>query len=184
MMPALLMTALSCGKRSVACRAKAAIVARDELEAVAADMELPMIAPEWIGANMTLAGVPMLSMLPASTLLFFEGGAIDLVEDGQTWEEVVALATEIEAAGASIISTGIGWHEARVPTIVTSVPRGVFVDVTARLKQHVRIPVVASNRLTMPQLAEEVLASGAADLVSLADDLHVARVMRRGRWIG
>ena len=93
---------------------------------------------------------------------------IDLVEDGQTWEEVVALATEIEAAGASIISTGIGWHEARVPTIVTSVPRGVFVDVTARLKQHVRIPVVASNRLTMPQLAEEVLASGAADLVSLA----------------
>ena len=58
---------------------------------------------------------------------------IDLVEDGQTWEEVVALATEIEAAGASIISTGIGWHEARVPTIVTSVPRGVFVDVTARL---------------------------------------------------
>ena len=93
---------------------------------------------------------------------------LDLVEDGQTWEEVVALATEIEAAGATIISTGIGWHEARVPTIVTSVPRGVFVDVTARLKQHVRIPVVASNRLTMPQLAEEVLASGAADLVSLA----------------
>ncbi|MFI6681382.1 FAD-dependent oxidoreductase [Kribbella sp. NPDC050470] len=92
----------------------------------------------------------------------------DLVEGGQSWDEVVALGKEIEAAGASIINTGIGWHEARVPTIVTSVPRAAFTSVTAAFKPHVRIPVVTSNRINLPQVAEEVLARGDADLVSMA----------------
>ncbi len=92
----------------------------------------------------------------------------DLVEGGQSWDEVVALGKEVEAAGASIINTGIGWHEARVPTIVTSVPRAAFTGITAKLKPHVGIPVITSNRINMPQVAEEVLARGDADLVSLA----------------
>jgi 2,4-dienoyl-CoA reductase (NADPH2) len=93
---------------------------------------------------------------------------LDLVPEGQTWDEVVALAQEVEAAGASMINTGIGWHEARVPTIVTSVPRGAFTAVTGRLRPEVGIPVVASNRITMPDLAEQTLADGRADLVSMA----------------
>ncbi len=93
---------------------------------------------------------------------------LDLVPDGQSWDEVVALAREVEAAGATIINTGIGWHEARVPTIVTSVPRGAFTRVTAKLRPEVSIPVVASNRITMPDLAEQALADGSADLVSMA----------------
>ncbi|WP_323096125.1 NADPH-dependent 2,4-dienoyl-CoA reductase [Intrasporangium sp. YIM S08009] len=93
---------------------------------------------------------------------------LDLVPDGQSWDEVVALAREVEAAGATIINTGIGWHEARVPTIVTSVPRGAFTRVTAKLRPEVSIPVVASNRITMPDLAEQTLADGSADLVSMA----------------
>jgi 2,4-dienoyl-CoA reductase (NADPH2) len=92
----------------------------------------------------------------------------DLVEGGQSWDEVIALGKEIEAAGASIINTGIGWHEARVPTIVTSVPRAAFTSVTAAFKPHVSIPVVTSNRINLPQVAEEVLARGDADLVSMA----------------
>ncbi|GAA1981283.1 NADPH-dependent 2,4-dienoyl-CoA reductase [Terrabacter lapilli] len=93
---------------------------------------------------------------------------LDLVPDGQTWEEVVALAREVEAAGATILNTGIGWHEARVPTIVTSVPRGAFTRVTAKLRPEVSIPVVTSNRISMPDLAERVIADGSADLVSMA----------------
>ncbi|GAA3692711.1 NADPH-dependent 2,4-dienoyl-CoA reductase [Terrabacter ginsenosidimutans] len=93
---------------------------------------------------------------------------LDLVPDGQSWDEVVALAHEVEAAGATIINTGIGWHEARVPTIVTSVPRGAFTRVTARLRPEVGIPVVTSNRISMPDLAEQVIADGSADLVSMA----------------
>ncbi|WP_328991160.1 NADPH-dependent 2,4-dienoyl-CoA reductase [Kribbella sp. NBC_01245] len=92
----------------------------------------------------------------------------DLVEGGQTWDEIVALGKEIEKAGASIINTGIGWHEARVPTIVTSVPRAAFTGITARFRPEVSIPVVTSNRINMPQVAEEVLARGDADLVSMA----------------
>ncbi|SDI50095.1 2,4-dienoyl-CoA reductase (NADPH2) [Actinokineospora alba] len=92
----------------------------------------------------------------------------EFVEDGQTWDEIVALGKEVEAAGATIINTGIGWHEARVPTIVTSVPRAAFTSVTARFKPHVSIPVVATNRINMPQVAEEILARGDADLVSMA----------------
>ena len=93
---------------------------------------------------------------------------LDLVHDGQTWEEVLALAGEVQEAGATIINTGIGWHESRVPTIVTSVPRGAFTWITAKLKPHLRIPVVTSNRITMPETAEEVLARGDADMVSMA----------------
>ncbi len=93
---------------------------------------------------------------------------LDLVEDGQTWPEVLDLGRALEDAGVSIFNTGIGWHEARVPTIVTSVPRGAFVDVTAKFKRHVGTPVVASNRINMPDLAEAVLARGDADLVSMA----------------
>ncbi len=95
----------------------------------------------------------------------------DYVEDGQTWEEILALATEIEAAGATILNTGIGWHEARVPTIVTSVPNSAFADISNAVAQHVTIPVVASNRINMPQSAEQILADGAVQLISMARPL-------------
>jgi 2,4-dienoyl-CoA reductase (NADPH2) len=101
-------------------------------------------------------------------MIIYRISVIDLVEGGQTWEEVVALAQEIEAAGATILNTGIGWHEARVPTIVTSVPRSAFVDYTAALREHIGIPIAASNRINMPQQAEEILAAGKADLISMA----------------
>jgi 2,4-dienoyl-CoA reductase (NADPH2) len=101
-------------------------------------------------------------------IVIYRLSMLDLVEDGQTWEEVVALAKEIEAAGATIINTGIGWHEARVPTIVTSVPRAAFTWITAKLRGEVTIPLVTSNRINMPETAEEVLARGDADLVSMA----------------
>lgn len=92
---------------------------------------------------------------------------LDLVPDGQTWDETVELAHRIEEAGASVINTGIGWHEARVPTIVTSVPRGAWVDSTLRLKEVVSIPVCASNRINTPDVAESILEQG-IDLVSMA----------------
>jgi 2,4-dienoyl-CoA reductase (NADPH2) len=101
-------------------------------------------------------------------IVIYRLSMLDLVEDGQTWDEVVALAKEIEAAGATIINTGIGWHEARVPTIVTSVPRAAFTWITARLRGEVAIPLVTSNRINMPETAEEVLARGDADMVSMA----------------
>jgi len=95
----------------------------------------------------------------------------DYVEDGQSWDEVLALATEVEAAGATIINTGIGWHEARVPTIVTSVPNSAFVDISNAVAEHVRIPVVASNRINMPEAAEQILADGNVRLISMARPL-------------
>jgi 2,4-dienoyl-CoA reductase (NADPH2) len=101
-------------------------------------------------------------------IVVYRLSVLDLVEGGQTWEEILALATEIEAAGATILSTGIGWHEARVPTIVTSVPRMAFTEVAERLRPHVSIPVVTSNRINMPDQAEQVLAGGQADLVQMA----------------
>ncbi|MDT0495734.1 NADPH-dependent 2,4-dienoyl-CoA reductase, partial [Streptomyces griseus] len=82
----------------------------------------------------------------------------DFVEDGQSWEEILALATEVETAGATMINSGFGWHEARVPTIVTSVPNNAFVDISSAVADHVTIPVVASNRINMPQAAEQILA--------------------------
>jgi 2,4-dienoyl-CoA reductase (NADPH2) len=93
---------------------------------------------------------------------------IDLVPGGQTWDEVVSLARKIEAAGASILNTGIGWHEARIPTIATSVPRRAFAWVTKKMMGEVAIPVITSNRINMPDVAEAVLAEGCADMVSMA----------------
>jgi 2,4-dienoyl-CoA reductase (NADPH2) len=101
-------------------------------------------------------------------ILIYRLSMLDLIENGSTWKEVVQLAKEIEKAGATIINTGIGWHEARVPTIATSVPRGAFTGVTRRLKDEVRIPLVTTNRINMPDVAEKILAQGDADMVSMA----------------
>jgi 2,4-dienoyl-CoA reductase (NADPH2) len=101
-------------------------------------------------------------------IIIFRLSMLDLVEGGSTWDEVVELAKAIEAAGATIINTGIGWHEARIPTIATMVPRAAFAWVTKRLKGAVRIPLVTTNRINTPEVAEEVLASGCADMVSMA----------------
>lgn len=101
-------------------------------------------------------------------IIIYRLSMIDLVEDGHTWEEVVKLGKAIEAAGATIINTGIGWHEARVPTIVTSVPRAAFSWVTKKFRKEVSIPVVTSNRINTPEVAEKILADGDADLVSMA----------------
>ncbi len=103
-------------------------------------------------------------------IIIYRLSMLDLVENGSTWDEVLQLAVAIEQAGASIINTGIGWHEARVPTIATMVPRAAFAWVTRRLRESgvVSIPVVTSNRINTPDKAEEVLASGAADMVSMA----------------
>lgn len=96
---------------------------------------------------------------------------LDLVEGGQTWDEVAALAHGLEAAGVTVLNTGIGWHEARVPTIITQVPPGAWRSATARLKAEVSVPVCASNRINTPELAESILAAGEADLVSMARPL-------------
>ena len=96
---------------------------------------------------------------------------LDLVEGGQTWDEVVELAHGLEEAGVTVLNTGIGWHEARVPTIITQVPRGAWRAATARLKAEVSVPVCASNRINTPEMAEEILAAGEADLVSMARPL-------------
>ena len=101
-------------------------------------------------------------------IIIYRLSMIDLVPDGSTFDEVIQLAQEIEKAGASIINTGIGWHEARIPTIATSVPRAAFSWVTKKLMGKVGIPVITSNRINTPEVAEEVLASGAADMVSMA----------------
>ena len=96
---------------------------------------------------------------------------LDLVDGGQTWDETAELAQRLEAAGVDVFNTGIGWHEARIPTIVTSVPRGAFASLSARLKDTAGAPVIASNRINTPALAEEILAGGGADLVSMARPL-------------
>ncbi len=107
----------------------------------------------------------------ADFIVAYRMSLLDLVERGQTWDDVLALAPEIEGAGATLITTGVGWHEARVPTTVTSVPRAAFSWVTAKLRPALSIPVVASNRINMPDTAEELLARGDADLVSMARPL-------------
>ncbi|GAA5065549.1 NADPH-dependent 2,4-dienoyl-CoA reductase [Nocardia callitridis] len=101
-------------------------------------------------------------------LLMFRLSMAELVEQGQTFDEIIALAQELEAAGADILNTDIGWHEARVPTIVTSVPRAAFLEFTAKITEQVSIPVCASNRINMPETAEEILTRGAAQLISMA----------------
>jgi len=101
-------------------------------------------------------------------ILMYRHSVLDLVEGGNTWDEVAAVAKALEAAGVTILNTGYGWHEARIPTIVTSVPRAAFAEVAGRLRKEVRIPVVASNRINMPIEAEALLAAGQADMVSMA----------------
>ena len=101
-------------------------------------------------------------------ILIYRLSMIDLVEGGAPWPEIVALARAVEVAGATMINSGVGWHEARIPTIAAVVPRGAFSWVTRRLKGEVGIPLIASNRINMPQVAEDVLARGDADMVSLA----------------
>lgn len=101
-------------------------------------------------------------------ILIFRLSMLDLVEGGSTWDEVVQLAQGVEAAGATLINTGIGWHEARIPTIASNVPRAAFSWVTAKLKGSVSIPLIATNRINMPAVAEGILAAGEADMVSMA----------------
>ena len=101
-------------------------------------------------------------------ILIYRLSMLDLIEGGSTWEEIVTLAKAIEAAGATLINTGIGWHEARIPTIATKVPRAAFTKVTARLRGEVAIPLITTNRINTPQVAEQVLAEGDADMVSMA----------------
>ena len=101
-------------------------------------------------------------------IICFRLSMIDLVQDGNTMEEVIIVAKALEQAGVTLLNTGIGWHEARIPTIVTSVPRAAFVNVTAEVKQHVSIPVIASNRINMPETAEQILADGQADMIQMA----------------
>jgi 2,4-dienoyl-CoA reductase (NADPH2) len=104
-------------------------------------------------------------------IIIYRLSMLDLVPDGNSWEEIVAQAKAVEAAGASIINTGIGWHEARIPTIATMVPRAGFTWVTRKLRGEVGIPLVATNRINTPEVAESVLASGDADMVSMARPL-------------
>ncbi|WP_417475326.1 FAD-dependent oxidoreductase [Luteimonas mephitis] len=111
-------------------------------------------------------------------IIIYRLSMLDLVDGGNDWDEIVAQAKAVEAAGATIINTGIGWHEARVPTIATSVPRGAFAGVTAKLRPHVALPLVATNRINMPDMAERILASGGADMVSMARPL-----LADPRWV-
>ena len=101
-------------------------------------------------------------------IVIYRLSMIDLIPNGSSWDEVVTLAKEIEAAGATILNTGIGWHEARIPTIATSVPRRAFTWVTKKLMGEVNIPIITSNRINTPQVGEDVLADGCADIVSMA----------------
>ncbi|MBP6597606.1 MAG: FAD-dependent oxidoreductase, partial [Arenimonas sp.] len=118
-------------------------------------------------------------------ILIYRLSMLELVEGGSAWDEIVLQAKAIEAAGATIINTGVGWHEARVPTIATSVPRAAFAGVTAKLKPLVGLPLVATNRINMPEVAEQILASGQADMVSMARPLladpHWVTKARTGR---
>lgn len=104
-------------------------------------------------------------------IICFRLSMLDLVHDGNTMDEVITVAKALEQAGVTLLNTGIGWHEARIPTIVTSVPRAAFVDYTAAVKQQVSIPVIASNRINMPDTAEEILAAGKADMIQMARPL-------------
>ena len=121
----------------------------------------------------------------ADFIVIYRLSMIDLVPNGSSWKEVVQLAKAIEAAGATILNTGIGWHEARIPTIATSVPRRAFTWVTQKLMGEVNIPIITSNRINMPQVAEGVLADGCADMVSMARpflaDAHFVAKAKAGK---
>ncbi len=132
---------------------------------------------EWGGPYASRMRLPveivrrMREAVGAEFIIIYRLSMLDLVKNGSSWEEIVTLAKAIEAAGATIINTGIGWHEARVPTIATMVPRAAYTWVTKRLMGEVEIPLVTSNRINMPSTAEEVLARGDADMVSMARPL-------------
>lgn len=121
----------------------------------------------------------------ADFILIYRLSMIDLVPGGSSWDEVVTLARAIERAGATLINTGIGWHEARIPTIATSVPRGAFAWLTRKMKGEVGLPLVTSNRINTPEVAEQILADGCADMVSMARPLladpDFVRKAREGR---
>ncbi|MEY4430033.1 MAG: NADPH-dependent 2,4-dienoyl-CoA reductase, partial [Pseudomonadota bacterium] len=104
-------------------------------------------------------------------IIIYRLSMLDLVEGGSTHEEVVELAKAVEAAGATLINTGIGWHEARIPTIATSVPRGAFAWVTKMMKGKVKVPLITTNRINTPEVGEQILAEGSADMVSMARPL-------------
>ncbi|MEQ1143543.1 FAD-dependent oxidoreductase [Acinetobacter soli] len=118
-------------------------------------------------------------------IIIYRLSMLDLVEGGSTLDEVIHLAKEIEKVGATIINTGIGWHEARIPTIATKVPRAAFTWVTEKIRPHVKVPLITSNRINTPEMAEYVLASGHADIVSMARpmlaDPEFALKAREGR---
>lgn len=107
----------------------------------------------------------------ADFIIIYRLSMLDLVENGCEWAEVVTLAKAIQSAGATLINTGIGWHEARIPTIATSVPRAAFTWVTKRMKSEVSLPLITTNRINMPDVAERILAQGDADMVSMARPL-------------
>ncbi|KAA8686847.1 2,4-dienoyl-CoA reductase [Pseudomonas caricapapayae] len=104
----------------------------------------------------------------AEFIIIFRLSMLDLVEGGSTWEEIVQLAKAVEQAGATLINTGIGWHEARIPTIATKVPRAAFSKVTAKLRGSVKVPLITTNRINTPEVAERILSEGDADMVSMA----------------
>ncbi len=132
---------------------------------------------EWGGAYANRIRFPLevvkevKSRVSAKFIVIFRLSMLDLVPGGSSWEEVVLLAKELEKAGVTIINTGIGWHEARVPTIATSVPRGIFTFVSAKMKKEVKIPICTTNRINSPELADEIIRSGSADMVSMARPL-------------
>ena len=121
----------------------------------------------------------------ADFILMYRLSVLDLVPDGADWAEIVSTAKALEAAGVTLLNTGVGWHEARVPTIAHMVPRGAFAFAAARLRGELAVPLVASNRINNPDQAEDLLTSGAADMVSLARpflaDAQFVRKAREGR---
>ncbi|GAC1624780.1 MAG: NADPH-dependent 2,4-dienoyl-CoA reductase [Nevskia sp.] len=132
---------------------------------------------EWGGdyANRMRLPVEIVARVRAAVgrnfIIIYRLSMLDLIPEGSSWDEIVLLAKAVERAGATIINTGIGWHEARVPTIATSVPRGAFAWVTRKMKGEVSIPLVTTNRINTPEVAEQLLADGYADMVSMARPL-------------
>jgi 2,4-dienoyl-CoA reductase (NADPH2) len=117
-------------------------------------------------------------------LIVYRISLLDLVEGGLTWDETVQFARALEKAGVNVLNTGIGWHEAQIPTIMTSVPRAAFAEATHRLKPLVKVPLVAVNRINMPEVAEEILARGEADLISMARPMLADPDWTRKAWTG
>jgi 2,4-dienoyl-CoA reductase (NADPH2) len=117
-------------------------------------------------------------------ILIFRCSLMDLLDDGSTWDEVITLAKAVELAGANIISSHFNWHEAQVPTITTRVPRAAFASVTGRIRKELSIPVITSNRINMPEVAEKVLTDGNADLVSMGRPMLADPELVNKAWAG